>query len=233
MTNKQVYTIAELADRAGVTPRTVRYYTAEGLLPPPDTRGRYAVYGDDHLHRLELIARLKEAYLPLGEIRSRLEQLSVEQVQAMLAEYRRKPAEAAPASAADYIAQVLRDQSTPPTPPPPAAAPLGYRAAGQSPTHAGFPGHGESSSPSFEARMQAWEHGRLTMPSAPLALGYAQGASATAPTRTPHAESSETWQRIPLAPGVELHVRMPAAPDVRERINLLIAQARDLFAGEE
>ena len=35
MTEEFSYTIGELAEAAGVTPRTVRYYTAEGLLPAP------------------------------------------------------------------------------------------------------------------------------------------------------------------------------------------------------
>lgn len=64
--------IGELASRAGVTPRTIRYYTSEGLLPPPDTRGRYASYRPDHLQRLARIAELKAAYLPLSAIRERL-----------------------------------------------------------------------------------------------------------------------------------------------------------------
>src|SRR5215210_3511520 len=127
MTGEPSYTIGELAGMAGVTPRTIRYYTAEGLLPPPDTRGRYALYGEDHLRRLQLIARLKDAYLPLSEIRARLEQLTAEQVRQVLAEYNQTAEQAAPWSATDYIAQVLTNQVTPAVPPPPPAmAPLGY-----------------------------------------------------------------------------------------------------------
>lgn len=72
MDDKPTFTIGELARRAGVTPRTIRYYAAEGLLPPPDTRGRYAHYGPEHLHRLEQISQLKAGYLPLSVIRERL-----------------------------------------------------------------------------------------------------------------------------------------------------------------
>ena len=64
--------IAELARRAGVTPRTIRYYVAEGLLPPPGGRGQRRAYGRAHLERLETIRQLKVAYLPLHEIRRRL-----------------------------------------------------------------------------------------------------------------------------------------------------------------
>lgn len=64
--------IAELAQRAGVTPRTIRYYVAEGLLPPPGGRGQRRSYGQEHVRRLDTIRRLKAAYLPLQEIRRRL-----------------------------------------------------------------------------------------------------------------------------------------------------------------
>jgi DNA-binding transcriptional MerR regulator len=56
------YPIRELAERAGVSVRTVRYYIQEGLLPAPDTQGRFASYTEEHLDRLELIRRLKEAF---------------------------------------------------------------------------------------------------------------------------------------------------------------------------
>ena len=65
--------IAELARRAGVTPRTIRYYVTEGLLPSPGGRGQRRAYGQQHLERLETIKQLKAAYLPLHEIRRRLD----------------------------------------------------------------------------------------------------------------------------------------------------------------
>ena len=64
--------IAELAERAGVTPRTIRFYVAEGLLPPPGGRGQQRSYSREHLDRLGEIRRLKASYLPLQEIRRRL-----------------------------------------------------------------------------------------------------------------------------------------------------------------
>ncbi len=63
------FLINELAKRAKTTVRTIRYYTSEGLLPQPETDGKYAYYDENHLRRLELILRLKEAFLPLKEIR--------------------------------------------------------------------------------------------------------------------------------------------------------------------
>ena len=66
------YSIGELAEAAGISTRTIRYYVAEGLLPPPAGAGPNSRYTDTHLEQLTLIGRLKEQYLPLKEIRRRL-----------------------------------------------------------------------------------------------------------------------------------------------------------------
>jgi len=77
--------IAELARQAGVTVRTVRYYVAEGLLPPPAGVGPRSAYGFEHLLRLEAVRRLKARYYPLSEIRRALADRSAEEVGALLA----------------------------------------------------------------------------------------------------------------------------------------------------
>ncbi|KIF74868.1 MerR family transcriptional regulator [Streptomyces sp. 150FB] len=50
----------ELADAAGITARTVRFYRERGLIPPPRREGRIAWYSDHHLARLRTIAGLLE-----------------------------------------------------------------------------------------------------------------------------------------------------------------------------
>jgi DNA-binding transcriptional MerR regulator len=68
--NSEFITIDELSGRSEVPSRTIRYYTHEGLLPPPVLRGRIGLYGKEHQMRLELIKKLqKETYLPLSVIR--------------------------------------------------------------------------------------------------------------------------------------------------------------------
>jgi DNA-binding transcriptional MerR regulator len=63
--------IDDLAARAGVPTRTIRYYTQQGLLPPPQLRGRVGYYDDRHVERLRLIKELQEKrFLPLSVIRS-------------------------------------------------------------------------------------------------------------------------------------------------------------------
>jgi DNA-binding transcriptional MerR regulator len=83
---QDVFTLSELTDLAGVSTRTVRYYIAEGLLPPPEGAGPRTTYSRQHLNRLLLIGRLKGAYLPLKEIRRRLDAMTDDEVEAALAE---------------------------------------------------------------------------------------------------------------------------------------------------
>ncbi len=61
--------IDELAERAGVTRRTIRYYVASGLLAAPGARG---TYGQAHLDGVLAIKRLQSERLSLREIRERL-----------------------------------------------------------------------------------------------------------------------------------------------------------------
>jgi DNA-binding transcriptional MerR regulator len=211
MAENQHYTIGALAEAADTTPRTIRYYTAEGLLPPPDTRGRYALYSDDHLLRLRLIARLKEAYLPLHEIRARIAPLSTEQVQQLLAE-QRGDAAAAPSSAADYIAALLPEprDAAPPAP-----------------------------GPSMRLREEPQPYNPAPLPTSSADLRPAPKQSLLSRLVPQHVQHSmheqqgtatgESWRRVTLAPGVELHVREPRAADVQERIEQLIATARKIF----
>ncbi len=98
------YTLSDLVKIAGVSPRTVRYYIAQGLLPSPTQAGPNARYSEAHLDRLRLIKRLQAAHLPLAEIRNRLESLPDDQV-ATLAES--APAHEPAGSALTYIESLL------------------------------------------------------------------------------------------------------------------------------
>ncbi|MFR9799417.1 MerR family transcriptional regulator [Streptomyces sp. MS06] len=69
-------TIDELAARAGVTVRTVRFYGTRGLLPPPVLGPRrVGHYGPEHLGRLELIEELQHQGMTLAAIERHLRQL--------------------------------------------------------------------------------------------------------------------------------------------------------------
>ena len=63
------YTIKGLADLAGVTPRTLRWYDKLGLLHPDrTTETGYRIYGPEQVDRLQQILFYRELGLPLAEI---------------------------------------------------------------------------------------------------------------------------------------------------------------------
>ncbi|TGZ13949.1 transcriptional regulator [Streptomyces sp. S816] len=69
-------TVDELAARAGVTVRTVRFYGSKGLLPPPVIGPRrVGRYGARHLARLALIEELQRQGMTLAAIERYLGQL--------------------------------------------------------------------------------------------------------------------------------------------------------------
>ncbi|MFC9856432.1 MULTISPECIES: MerR family transcriptional regulator [unclassified Streptomyces] len=75
-TDEPTLTVDELAARAGVTVRTVRFYSTRGLLPPPVIGPRrVGHYGREHLSRLALIEELQHQGMTLAAIERYLEQL--------------------------------------------------------------------------------------------------------------------------------------------------------------
>ncbi|MEU2440296.1 MerR family transcriptional regulator [Streptomyces rubradiris] len=75
-TGEPILTIDELAARAGVTVRTVRFYGTKGLLPPPVIGPRrVGHYGREHLARLALIEEMQHQGMTLAAIERHLRQL--------------------------------------------------------------------------------------------------------------------------------------------------------------
>ena len=64
--------IDELAQKAGVTVDTIRYYAREGLLPPPAKSGRNKLYGPEHVDRLARVRDLQSQRFSLAAIRALL-----------------------------------------------------------------------------------------------------------------------------------------------------------------
>jgi len=72
--------IGELARLAGCTVKAVRFYEAEGLLPPPArSRSGYRLYADRDLRRLQFIQRAKLIGLPLAKVKELVHHLSEEE----------------------------------------------------------------------------------------------------------------------------------------------------------
>lgn len=75
------YKVSELADKAGVTKRTIHYYISKGLLLPPEGSGVNSLYNDEHLQRILLIKKLQAEYMPLNKIREYILENPTEKVQ--------------------------------------------------------------------------------------------------------------------------------------------------------
>jgi DNA-binding transcriptional MerR regulator len=94
------YRIGELARRAGVTVRAIRYYEELGILEPPARQSRHRRYTDGDLVHLQRVQQLKGYGLTLGAIReifmlSREDPSGEKSRLRLLASYREKWREAA------------------------------------------------------------------------------------------------------------------------------------------
>ncbi|MEV4681108.1 MerR family transcriptional regulator [Streptomyces kurssanovii] len=107
-TEEPTLTVDELAARAGVTVRTIRFYSTRGLLPPPVIGPRrVGHYGPDHLSRLALIEELQHQGMTLAAIERYLEQLPPDLSAQDLAIHRALVASWAPESAEEVTREEL------------------------------------------------------------------------------------------------------------------------------
>jgi DNA-binding transcriptional MerR regulator len=218
-TGEDRLTLGELTAATDVSVRTVRYYIAEGLLPPPEGSGPGSVYTQGHLDRLRLIQRLKEAYLPLKEIRRRLSGLSDDEVRSLLAadDNRGAPIASPPseslydeslAGARDYLALLeSREQ---------------YRTE---PLALQFP--------AAPAPVEAAPESDLRpLPARSRTPRAATTSALTAPQRDEPVASAGTglWHRIPLGDEAELVISDRVYGRHRDRIDWLVRWARKVFS---
>lgn len=78
------YTVKALADLAGITPRTLRWYDREGLLRPcRTTEAGYRLYGPRELDRLQDILFYRELGLELAAIRQILDDPAFDRLAAL------------------------------------------------------------------------------------------------------------------------------------------------------
>lgn len=63
------YTVRQLAELAGISPRTLRYYDEIGLLPVAKNDSGYRLYGQEEVDRLQQILFYRELGLSLPDIR--------------------------------------------------------------------------------------------------------------------------------------------------------------------
>lgn len=212
----QQWSLLELTQAAGVSVRTVRYYIAEGLLPPADASGPRASYNQVHLDRLRLIDQLKANYLPLKEIRRRLSSLTDEEVHDLVtaqsdANRPDSPTDQSRDRASDYIARLLSPapQQRRPAPAPaqpPRPAPRLSRLA-------------EDTQPALDLDADL-----PTPPAAPPLFAPNEGVQTSPPRPDP-----TSWRRVQLTDDAELLIRDDVYQRKRDRIDWLIDWAKKVF----
>jgi DNA-binding transcriptional MerR regulator len=205
------YSLADLARLAGVTPRTVRYYVAQGLLPSPEQAGPSTRYGEGHLARLRLIRRLQRDHLPLAEIRTRLEGLDDQQIlDAAGAEDVVEPA----GDALGFVHALMAESGVAPS-----MGPATARMSAAVPDAPAMPAMSAAPPDAMPVRPRLAASGppllrRVELPP--------PGPRTTTPDRS-------TWERLVISPDVELHVRRPLDRHTNRRVDQLERIARELL----
>ncbi|MFG2022942.1 MerR family transcriptional regulator [Streptomyces sp. NPDC048825] len=82
MDSDSLYSIGELSRQTGLTVKTIRFYSDQGIVPPTDrTPTGYRLYGLDALARLELARTLRDLGFDLATVRKVLDrELSIPEV---------------------------------------------------------------------------------------------------------------------------------------------------------
>jgi DNA-binding transcriptional MerR regulator len=105
-------TVDELAERAGLTVRTVRFYSSRGLLPPPAIGPRrVGLYGPEHLSRLALVQELRHRGMTLAAVERYLRQLPDDIGEHDLAIHRALVASWLPEDVAELDREKLEDRA--------------------------------------------------------------------------------------------------------------------------
>ncbi len=195
-------TIDELAERCDVSVRAIRFYIAQGLLPGPGSRGKSATYGDEHLVRLRLIRQLSERHVPLAKIQGLLQGLSLDEVKALLE------------TEEDRSVQLMEAERR--------KSPHDYVSAllddARQARYKQLPQRQRAPDTSIESAQRD-----VIKASGPQSLLSEAGS----PSRGQN--SSATWYRWTLAPGIELHVSADARLRFEKLLRrlLLAANARE------
>jgi DNA-binding transcriptional MerR regulator len=215
MPDDERYSLTELADLAGVTPRTVRYYLAQGLLPAVGQTGPGSKYDAGHLARLRVIRRLQAEHLPLAEIRRRLETLDDGEIRELVGAGDPTPPTD---TALEYLRNVLGGA--------PAVRPS--RPAMVAPPAApGFVGRRSMALPSVAPSQDPFAE---VIPAHRSQAPVAAPAQAPAPAETAVRPGDRSqWERIVLVPDVELHIRRPLPRAQNKQVDRLVTIARELL----
>ncbi|HEY3333883.1 MAG TPA: MerR family transcriptional regulator [Candidatus Limnocylindrales bacterium] len=213
------FSLSDLARLAGVTPRTIRYYVAQGLLPSPEAAGPATKYGEGHLARLRLIKRLQREHLPLAEIRGRIERMGDDDVRELLDANTEPPVQPAPAATLAFVRGLMVQSGVQP------------RVAE---SRASYPRSGAIFEPMIPDGFPTPALPPPSVSTPAVATPIPSVAAPVSPGPLPRSAVGDrsTWDRHLLAPDVELHVRRPLDRQLNKRVDQLIRIARELLAEE-
>ncbi len=190
---------------SGLPRRTIHFYVAEGLLPPPDGRGRSARYSTEHLIRLELIQILRETtQLRLEGIREMLAPLTVEE----LSDFKHRLEDAPLAQQSPYgtreVVRALEAVELAEPEPPMAADP---------------------------SRPAALDHEDAVMASMQPG-GFIRQSRVREPVGARHmaAPGEDMWRRVKITDDLEIHYRPKSDSPFLGKIMKLVAMAKKTFS---
>ncbi|MBI1886254.1 MAG: MerR family transcriptional regulator, partial [Chloroflexi bacterium] len=108
--NEAYLQIGEVAERTGVTQRTLRFYEEKGLLQPPSRmEGGFRLYSEDDVRRVELIKKLQSLLgVTLAEIKEMVE--AQETLRQVRAQYRPEAGVAEKRRQLDTATEVVQKQ---------------------------------------------------------------------------------------------------------------------------
>ena len=106
------HSINELAERVGVSPRTIRHYIDEGLLPPPIGAGRHQLFSREHEVRLRVAKALRDLGLTVRGVRTALASTPIHVLEKRLAAL---PQDVSPEQVGDLLSDLWQAPAPPPT----------------------------------------------------------------------------------------------------------------------
>lgn len=199
------FDLKELCEAANVTERTVRYYIAEGLLPPPVGVKSQSRYTTEHLERLKLIQNLKEQDFSLRQIKALLEGKVSDNIKPLL-------------ESADFAGQAAEFLNRYPTPPQPKPYGNPFGTTGSAANQGEQAGNNFGVFQSLNRTGFSPTKPAPTNQPHPLQMGFTRSwpgeiaqnferetkPSEVNPENPSSNELSNLWEKLTIAPGIEL-----------------------------
>jgi DNA-binding transcriptional MerR regulator len=245
-------TTAELAERAGTTKRTIRYYLAEGLLPPAGGTSARLEFQREHEIRLRLIQYLQDAGIKLAAVKGILHRYSLQEIEGLVEAFDRgeHPSvgdlkEQPPGNGAilregplSLLYGTVRESRL--TPFGPSVSHQGLQEETEAPVQGSSIGGSQGKAPPDPEATLHPEGASRAGEEPPVEGAAAAAAPAPAPAAEPNPgalpsppETSDLWHRIRLAEEVEMLVRAPLDPQRKPLVEEVVAYGLQRLASRD